>query len=347
LSHSVSPVQASSLFGFFIKTRIRYFYFFSISTTFDTTSFTGYERDNETDLDFAQARMYSSKLGRFSTTDPIYFQIGMMADPQRFNLYGYARNNPLLWTDPDGGKVRIAQGSSMDEIYESVGGQAIFDKYFEVKYGLVDCKTGVDCSNGNQGVQLLNELVGRDDTFLVYLGADANAVAKLFDGAFDANGKLTEKGAKIVEEFNRSGTVVSTRGRPRAPNQPAGDIFTVLAINPANQNMVQIGLGDQIGEAQYEGWGLKVRAVSILIHELAENLDFSRNGAGPDVSKPDEKLNKDKATRGLYQQQLKEYNERGSASYKRAHNYAIGREAKIRKDLSLFGGFAGGQLQKQ
>ncbi|MCV4690685.1 hypothetical protein OFC38_31525, partial [Escherichia coli] len=32
--------------------------------------FTAYERDNETDLDFAQARMYSNNHGRFTSVDP-------------------------------------------------------------------------------------------------------------------------------------------------------------------------------------------------------------------------------------------------------------------------------------
>jgi SdrD B-like domain len=38
LFHSVSPFEASCLFSFLSKTRIRYFYLLPISTTFDTTS---------------------------------------------------------------------------------------------------------------------------------------------------------------------------------------------------------------------------------------------------------------------------------------------------------------------
>jgi len=33
--------------------------------------FTGYERDNETDLDFAQARYYANTQGRFTSVDPL------------------------------------------------------------------------------------------------------------------------------------------------------------------------------------------------------------------------------------------------------------------------------------
>jgi RHS repeat-associated protein len=64
--------------------------------------FTTYERDNETELDFAQARMYSSKLGRFSSPDPIYLSAKQVVNPQIWNLYAYVSNNPLNSTDPTG-----------------------------------------------------------------------------------------------------------------------------------------------------------------------------------------------------------------------------------------------------
>ena len=63
--------------------------------------FTGYERDTETGLDFAQARYYSSQLGRFSSTDPL-LATGRAAMPQSWNRYAYVLNNPLAFTDPTG-----------------------------------------------------------------------------------------------------------------------------------------------------------------------------------------------------------------------------------------------------
>jgi RHS repeat-associated protein len=63
--------------------------------------FTGYERDNESELDFAQARYYSSKLGRFYSVDPENYGASE-DDPQSWNGYGYGRNNPILYTDSEG-----------------------------------------------------------------------------------------------------------------------------------------------------------------------------------------------------------------------------------------------------
>jgi RHS repeat-associated protein len=64
--------------------------------------FTGKERDVETGLDYFGARYYGSKIGRFTTVDPVYTWQENLVDPQRWNRYAYARNNPLRYVDPDG-----------------------------------------------------------------------------------------------------------------------------------------------------------------------------------------------------------------------------------------------------
>jgi len=74
---------------------------FSNSGENNRKKFTGYERDNETGLDFAEARYNSSSLGRFTSPDP--FGGGMSpASPQSFNRYAYVDNNPVNRTDPSG-----------------------------------------------------------------------------------------------------------------------------------------------------------------------------------------------------------------------------------------------------
>jgi len=63
--------------------------------------FTGYERDTETDLDYAQARMYNKNHARFTTVDPALSSF-IPDDPQSFARYSYTLNNPLKYTDPFG-----------------------------------------------------------------------------------------------------------------------------------------------------------------------------------------------------------------------------------------------------
>ena len=65
----------------------------------DKWSFTTYERDGESTLDYAMFRYDSSRLGRFMTPDAI---AGSVHDPQSLNRYSYSRNDPVNITDPSG-----------------------------------------------------------------------------------------------------------------------------------------------------------------------------------------------------------------------------------------------------
>src|SRR5262249_51238143 len=63
--------------------------------------FTTYDRDSETGNDYAMARFYASRDGRFMSPDPGH--IG--ADPtypQSWNAYTYGLNDPINNIDPDG-----------------------------------------------------------------------------------------------------------------------------------------------------------------------------------------------------------------------------------------------------
>src|SRR5262249_47293231 len=63
--------------------------------------FTGHSRDGETTEDYFGARYYASPFGRFTSPDLI-FADHQPDQPQSWNLYGYVRNNPLRYKDPDG-----------------------------------------------------------------------------------------------------------------------------------------------------------------------------------------------------------------------------------------------------
>jgi RHS repeat-associated protein len=71
--------------------------------------FTGKERDAESGNDYFDARYYSSSMGRFLSPDPfIPFNLkkdqfqAWISNPQHWNKYAYALNNPLMFTDPTG-----------------------------------------------------------------------------------------------------------------------------------------------------------------------------------------------------------------------------------------------------
>ncbi|MGH9971216.1 MAG: RHS repeat-associated core domain-containing protein, partial [Pyrinomonadaceae bacterium] len=63
--------------------------------------FTQKERDSESGLDYFLARYYSAAQGRFTSPDKPFVN-QLENDPQTWNLYMYARCNPLLYVDPTG-----------------------------------------------------------------------------------------------------------------------------------------------------------------------------------------------------------------------------------------------------
>jgi len=63
--------------------------------------FSAKERDNETGLDFSEARYYSLGQGRFTSVDPILTSASK-SHPQTWNRYTYVLNNPLALVDPFG-----------------------------------------------------------------------------------------------------------------------------------------------------------------------------------------------------------------------------------------------------
>ncbi len=70
------------------------------SGTMDTPfKFTGQRLDAESGLYFMNARYYDPELGRFAAPDMV---VSDSFDPQTLNRYSYARNNPILFTDPSG-----------------------------------------------------------------------------------------------------------------------------------------------------------------------------------------------------------------------------------------------------
>jgi RHS repeat-associated protein len=84
-------------------------------------AFTNYERDNaagDSGLDYAYARFYSSRAGRFTSMDPLS---GSLGNPQSLNRYAYVINDPVNAIDPSGmltGRLTCL----LDEHGDCVGG---------------------------------------------------------------------------------------------------------------------------------------------------------------------------------------------------------------------------------
>ncbi len=124
-----------------------------------------YERDIESELDFAQARYYNPKHGRYTSTDPIIVTPERFFDPQQFNLYSYTRNNPLKFNDPTGEKLKIT--GDIDEIKKQLADilgtkDAAKRITFNEKTGMITVDlSGIDFEK-NEGAKLLNDVINDD-----------------------------------------------------------------------------------------------------------------------------------------------------------------------------------------
>jgi hypothetical protein len=179
-------------------------------------------------------------------------------------------------------------------------------------------------------------LVESLDTYRYFAGGndDGGNVSDLFTETRDSRGNLNQAGREIANRFtgnnpnNEGGTKVGTTGRLPgvAGTQPAnlanGDpVFAVIAYN-TNTVQTQTGVShDSLGgiSGQIAGEGQRVQPVSLFIHESTENLEFRRIG---------------RFTITLQ-------------NYIDAHFHAQEREAAIRRDVGITGGFAGGVLQSR
>ena len=79
-----------------------------------------------TGLDYFGARYYSGAQGRFTSPDQPFLDWDL-ADPRSWNLYGYVRNNPLLYTDSTGQACVVDKNGKESD--DKSGGQSCADAH--------------------------------------------------------------------------------------------------------------------------------------------------------------------------------------------------------------------------
>ena len=194
--------------------------------------FAGKERDSETGFDYFGARYYRSGIGRFTTTDPFYDRNANLADPQRWNRYAYAKNNPLRFVDPNGEDV----GEAAAWVQGRVSYASSFYTFAAVKSGspaLAGSVTFVSSSleigiNGFADMFRVGEstgaALGRGDTGLAFAAAvseDAGRAGGLILLGLSVAPKPPPAGAEYFKPgpFAGEGTPVSGPGRLKAAAQ--------------------------------------------------------------------------------------------------------------------------------
>jgi len=241
--------------------------------------FTGQEHDFESGLDNFGARYDTSSMGRFMSPDPGNAG-GMNDDPQSWNAYAYAGNNPLLYTDPDGKNYLVCgsvQGNSTKSNNCADLTQEQYDQFrkdnpnlrvtpsgdiYTINDNGTETKTGsatyYDEKNANAaahiaGVQLLiNEFVkqvainvaigaiGRG----IGLGIEAIQASRAANAAAEA-AEAANLAAKAAQTVGNQGAVASSKAAAMA----AGEEF----VGPGAQTIVDRTTGQVAGKISADG----------------------------------------------------------------------------------------------
>jgi RHS repeat-associated protein len=191
---------------------------------FSPSRSTGKERDAESGNDYFGARYYGSSMGRFMSPDPLMATPERLLDPQEWNMYAYARNNPLSITDPTGLDIWL-QGCGKDN------GSTCKGNY-----------VGTTDADGNfTRTHLTGDQTG--DATLGTNGISVSQGGNTYQGVWDTNageqGAVQVAGGGDLSSFNAnitgncqgtcvaSGTITNKDGSPAS----AGDVRAALT-NP-------------------------------------------------------------------------------------------------------------------
>ncbi len=196
-----------------------------------TVKFTGKERDVETGLDYFGARYFSGAQGRFTSVDPSMLST-VLANPQSWNRYTYALNNPLRYVDPNG-ELWVASSDASNpyswvnecqknqtcyatvaanvggnlRVYGSENAQAITN-YTANKNGMIDVAALAGNADANfESVQT----AGREEN---YLGV--GQAAALFNVAAAYGGKYTNDDPLVFTGGSTAtgGSALDANGQP-------------------------------------------------------------------------------------------------------------------------------------
>jgi hypothetical protein len=152
--------------------------------------------------------------GRFTSTDPIVITGDRLIDPQEINLYNYARNNPLRFSDPtgedidDSGLAGNKDYQTWKKAYLSTkAGKAEWDKYANDHSVNITITMGTN-SGKDQGAETTPtfDANGNLTGATIVLGKDFASSDKLNPSDYPVSASMTER-----EEY--SGYTISRTDR--------------------------------------------------------------------------------------------------------------------------------------
>ncbi len=246
-----------------------------------THKFTGKERDTESNLDNFGARYYSSAMGRFVSPDSTAY-VKPIA-PQSWNLYAYARNNPLLYIDPTGNTVSLANCQDKNKCVQVLSNAAQLPKGVTAevdKKGNLVLKGDLSKIKGGNAARLL-QLVQSDKTANFWIGdkapgLDRGQTQDIHGGlsgtasqAYDQNFSVVQSDPSKVDSGDLDGVFLNSDGSTTAGTIPGADIAETAA-----HELLGHVWGDLLGGKRAGTDGNKQEA--LIAEDRVRNTDPSR-----------------------------------------------------------------------
>ncbi len=160
-----------------------------------TEKFTGYFRDVETGLDYADQRYYESWRGRFATADPSVNSAGA-GDPGSWNRYAFVQGDPINYTDRRG--LRRDDDNDWDWGYGLIpsfsfggGAHSIVLDWLNIAYGL--------CDDGEKGTAFREVVRPCIQAELLLLAAQAGKAPACWQNAGKVDQTSGDLGSNIME----------------------------------------------------------------------------------------------------------------------------------------------------
>jgi RHS repeat-associated protein len=213
--------------------------------------YTGYQKDNESGLEFAQARYYNTGHGRFTSVDPMTASAAIR-NPQTLNRYSYALNSPYKFTDPLG-----------------------------LMFKLPDWMGGGGGCFGNSPTGELSERILRN---LEDAGYDVEWLQRHFPRAQQDDGK--KKSKKSGSRKKKASPPVNVQAGASAPVNEADDVVQVgpaVGISLQRENELAVSIASELIDGHFDEQALIKKAAinkptdvaKAAVQDVAESLDPS------------------------------------------------------------------------